>query len=92
MCMSQLIEHLQKNNLLSQNQFGFRKYQSTEFAAVWFTNQIRGSRDAGMLTGAIYADMSKTFDTVGQAGIIKKLPDYGITCMHQKWIINYLFN
>ena len=48
--------------------------------------------DAGMLTGAIYVDMSKAFDTVGHAGIINKLPDYGITGMPQEWIINYLFN
>ena len=43
---SQLIEHLEKNNLLSQNQFGFCKYRSTELAAVWFTDQIRRSMDA----------------------------------------------
>ena len=48
--------------------------------------------DAGMLTGAIYVDMSKAFDTVGHAGIINKLPDYGITGKPQEWIINYLFN
>ena len=48
--------------------------------------------DSGMLTGAIYVDMSKAFDTVGYAGIINKLPDYGITDMPQEWIINYLFN
>ena len=48
--------------------------------------------DAGMLTGAIYVDMSKTFGAVGHAGIINKLPDYGITGMPQEWIINYLFN
>ena len=89
---SQLIEHLEKNNLLSQNQFGFRKYRSTELAAVWFTDQIRRSMDAGMLAGAIYADMSKAFDTVRQAGIMNKLPDYGITGLPQEWIINYLFN
>ena len=53
---SQLIEDLEKNNLLSQNQFGFHKYRSTELAAVWFTDQIRRSMDAGMLTGAIYVD------------------------------------
>ena len=72
---SQLIEHLEKNNLLSQSQFGFRKYRSTELAAVWFTDQIRRSMDAGMLTGAIYVDMSKAFDTVGHAGISNKLSD-----------------
>ena len=81
---SQLIEHLEKNNLLSQNQFGFRKYRSTELAAVWFTDQIRRSMDAGMLAGAIYADMSKAFDTVRQAGIMNKLPDYGITGLPQE--------
>ena len=36
--------------------------------------------------------MSKAVDTVGHAGIINKLPDYGITGMLQEWIINYLFN
>ena len=89
---SQLMEHLEKNNLQSPNQFGFRKYGSTELAAVWFTDQMRRSMDAGMLTGAVYVDMSKAFDTVGHAGIINKLPDYGITAMLQEWIINYLFN
>ena len=43
-------------NLLSQNHFGFRKYRSTELAAVWFTDQIRRSMHAAMLTGAIYVD------------------------------------
>ena len=47
--------------------------------------------DAGMLTDAIYADMSKAFDTVGHAGIINKLPD-DITGMPQEWIINYLID
>ena len=37
--------------------------------------------DAGVLTGTIYVDMSKAFDTVGHAGIINKLPDYGIMGM-----------
>ena len=34
----QLIDHVEKNNLLSQNQFSFRKYQSTELAVVRFTD------------------------------------------------------
>ena len=89
---SQLMEHLEKNNLQSPNQLGFHKYRSIELAVVWFTDKIRRSMDAGMLTGAIDVDMSRAFDTVGHAGIINKLPDYGITGMLQQWIINYLFN
>ena len=88
----QLIDHVEKNNLLSQNQFSFRKYQSTELTVVRFTDQIRRSMDAGMVTGAIYVNMSKAFDTVGHTGIINKLPNYGITGMTQEWIINDLFN
>ena len=45
-----------------------------------------------MLTVAIYVDMSKVFDPAGHAGIINKLPDYGIMGMPQELIINYLFN
>ena len=48
--------------------------------------------DAGLLTGAIYVDLSKAFDTVGHAGIINKLLDYGITGTPQEWITDYLFN
>ena len=48
--------------------------------------------DAGMFTDTIYVDMSKAFDTVGHAGIINRLPDYGIMGMPQEWIIDYLFN
>ena len=89
---SQLIEHLEENNLLSQNRFGFCKYRSAELAVVWFTDQIRRSMDAGILTGAIYVDMSKAFDTVGHTGIINKLSDYDVMGMPQEWLINYLFN
>ena len=48
--------------------------------------------DAGMLTSAIYVNMSKGFDSVRHGGITNKIPDYGIIGMPQEWIINYLFN
>ena len=32
----------------------------------------------GMLTGAIYIDLSKAFDTISHGSIIEKLPDFGI--------------
>ena len=47
--------------------------------------------DAGMLTGAIYIDLSKAFDTISHSSIIEKLPDFGITGMPKQWIGSYLF-
>ena len=47
--------------------------------------------DNGMLTGAIYVDLSKAFDTISHASIIEKLPDFGITGLPQQWFCSYLF-
>ena len=88
---TQIMEHLEHNNLLSIHQFGFRKKRSTELAAVCFLDEIRKAMDTGMLTGAIYIDLSKAFDTISHASLIDKLPSYGITGLSQEWFCNYLF-
>ena len=85
------MDHIETHQLLSQFQFGFRKHHSTELATVYFTDEIRKAMDKGMLTGAIYIDLSKAFDTISHSSIIKKLPDFGITGMPQQWIGSYLF-
>ena len=88
---SQIMEHLDKNNLLSIHQFGFRKKRSTDLASVYFIDAIRKAMDQGKLTGAIYIDLSKAFDTIGHNVILEKLPRYGITGIPQQWICSYLF-
>ena len=44
-----------------------------------------------MITGAIYVDLSKAFDTISHASIVEKLPDFGITGLPQQWFCSYLF-
>ena len=85
------MEHLENNNLLSNCQFGFQKNRSTEHASVFVTDQIRKAMDRGLLTGAIYLDLSKAFDTISHSTLIDKLPDFGITGIPQVWFSNYLF-
>ena len=75
----QLMDHLENNHLISDRQFGFRRNHSTEQATALFTNQIRTNMDKGQLTGAVFIDMSKAFDTISHASIINKLPSYGIS-------------
>jgi len=88
----QLMEHLENHNLLTASQFGFRKKRSTEHASVYFTDQIRKAMDNGLLTGAIYIDLSKAFDTISHSTLIEKLPDFGVTGITQDWFTNYLFS
>lgn len=86
----QIIDHLEINNLLSDSQFGFRAHRSTELATIYFTDHIRKAMDSGQLTGAIYIDLSKAFDTINHSAIVDKLPNYGVRGISQMWFANYL--
>ena len=77
--------------ICSTSQFGFRKDRSTELASVYFIDQIRTAIDNGLLTGAIYIDLGKAFDTISQSTLIDKLPDFGITGITKERWTNYLF-
>jgi hypothetical protein len=88
----QLITYLEKNNLLTNIQFGYRASRSTELATTLLLDSIRKEMDAGKLVGTLYIDLSKAFDTVGHAVLLSKLPSYGIEGIELCWITDYLFN
>ena len=88
---TQVMSYLESNNLLSIYQFGFRKNRSTELAATYFVDNIRRSMDNGELTGAIYIDLSKAFDTISHSSLLAKLPRFGIVGTPKEWFTNYLF-
>lgn len=49
------------------------------------------SAEAGMLTGAIFLDLSKAFDTINHDLIIKKLASYGVLDVELRWFTDYCF-
>ena len=89
-CLLKILAN-ENNHLLSDNQFGFRRNRSTEQAIAFFTDQIRTKMYKGQLTGAVFIDMSKAFDTISHASIINKLPSYGISGTEHQWLTSYLF-
>ena len=89
---SQVSKFLEEKNILSETQFGFRKQRNTELAATLFLDEVRENMNRGEMTGVIFVDLSKAFDSLGHVKILKNLPSYGIHGREQQLFANYLFN
>ena len=92
LAFNQLSDYLEKNHLLSNCQYGFRRGRSTQHAVTNLVDSIRQNIDKGKHTGVLYMDFSKAFDTVNHTCILHKLPFYGISGTELNWITDYLFN
>ena len=85
-------QYLKKFDLLSPAQSGFRQNHSTESAVIYFTDEIRRNADARRLTGALFVDLKKAFDTVPHKELISKLECFGFVDNSIAWFTNYLSN
>ena len=71
-----LKDYFEHKNLLSKSQHRFRKKHSTKTASIYFCDSIRKQINNGKLTGAVYVDLSKAFETIGRSVPLQKLSVY----------------
>ena len=71
-------------------QCGFRKNNSTEFAALSFAETIWTNIDQGRLTGAVFTGLRKAFDTIRHDLLLDKLSNLGVIDRELKWFKDYL--
>ena len=90
MVRDQLIEHIEKNNLLSKNQHGFRRGFSCLTKLLAHYEEILRNYMNGSDTDVIYLDYAKAFDKVDHILLLKKLKMYRITGHTYKWIEAFL--
>lgn len=62
-----------KNNIIPENQFGFRHRHSTIHAINKLTSDIHWALNNKQCVGACLIDLEKAFDTVWTEGLIYKL-------------------
>ena len=87
-----LTKFIEKNNILSKHQFGFRQNRSTEHTIIDFVDKITAPIDQGKFSVGIFLDLSKAFDTIDHKILIRKLEHHGIRGVAKKWFANYLCN
>ena len=85
-----LYNFLEEHNILYQNQFGFRKNNSTSYTLAEITDNIKKSIDTGKYGCGIFIDLRKAFDTVNHKILLLKLEHYGIRGSMLKWFQSYL--
>lgn len=85
-----LKSYLEKNNLLSNNQHGFRERKSTEDAVIQLTNYIVDKLDHNKKAIGIFIDLKKAFDTVSVSLLIKKMENIGIRGIPLNLFSSYL--
>ena len=83
---------LEERNILFQNQFGFRKNNSTSFALINITEKIKETIDNKKYGCGIFIDLRKAFDTVNHEILLNKLEHYGIRGNALIWFKSYLEN
>ena len=60
-------------------------------ALALLTDSIRKAGDNGLLTGAVFLDLSKAFNTLGHDRLLEKLKSYGVKGLAFNWFADYLF-
>ena len=84
-----MYDYFNDNNLLAEQQYGFRKLHSTEFAAVKLADYISKQMESGKIPCSLYIDLSKAlcYDI-----LLHKLRYYGFSGTELKLLRCYLKN
>ena len=81
---------LQKHNLLTDSQFGFRKQNSCQTALLALTEKMYKAINEGKYFGMTQLDLSKAFDLVNHTILLEKLKLYRCNVESMQWFTSYL--
>ena len=87
-----MVDFLEENNLICNNQHGFRSGKSCLSQLLVHFDTILNNGLEGLETDVIYLDFAKAFDKVDHEILIRKLSNFGIRGALLKWLTSFLEN
>ena len=90
--LSHIAKHLSTNDILINQQHGFRKFFSCETQLIKVINDWAKGLNQNVQTNVILLDFSKAFDSVPHGRLLNKLNHYGIRGKIASWISSFLAN
>jgi hypothetical protein len=89
---NRLLNYLEKFNMLSPDQFGFRPNHSTYMPILKLSDIVTENFESGKYTIGIFFDLTKAFDVIDHKILLAKLNYYEIRGISHRWFSNYLSN
>ena len=89
---NRLLSFVEKNNVLNDNQYGFRQNRSTTIALFDLSQKVSTFLDNKLSALGIFVDLRKAFDTIDHGILLKKVEYIGVRGIALKWVASYLNN
>ena len=89
---NRLLSYFDSNNILSKNQFGFRKNHSTLLALLQILDKLSNAFNERKHIVGVFLDLSKAFHTVDHNILFDKSAFYGVRGLPLDCLKNYFAN
>ena len=89
---TRLDSFIEKHNILTDSQYGFRTGRSTNMALMELAEKLTSSIQNKDYVIGIFLDLKKAFDTIAFDILLEKMERYGIRGIGLSWLKSYIEN